>query len=146
METFDYVYDPNIERHIARLHREWQEHKNIILACDFDDTLSPWKFTDFDYEEVFKLIREAKEIGALVVIFTACKPERYAYIKQYCENHGFEISSINQNPIELPYGNERKIYYNHLLDDRSGLMQAMTILSIAMMRLKCDDHPNNMYD
>jgi hypothetical protein len=139
METFNYEYHPNMERYITRLTKEWKEHKKILLAVDFDDTLSPWKFDDFNYSEVFKLINQAKELGAYVVIFTACKEERYDYIRKYCkEMGGFEIDGINENVIELPYGNNRKIYYNHLLDDRGGLMQAMTILSIAMMRVKTD--------
>jgi hypothetical protein len=137
MESFNYEYHPNMERYITRLVREWREHKKILLAVDFDDTLSPWKFDDFNYSEVFKLINQAKELGAYVVIFTACKEERYDYIRKYCkEMGGFEIDGINENVIELPYGNNRKIYYNHLLDDRGGLMQAMAILSIAMMRIK----------
>ena len=139
METFNYEYHSNMERYIKRLVREWKEHKKIVLACDFDDSLSPWKFDDFDYNEVFKLIKEAKELGAYIVIFTACKEERYDYIRKYCkETGGFEIDGINENIIELPYGNQRKIYYNHLLDDRAGLMQALAILSIAMWRVKTD--------
>lgn len=139
METFNYDYHPNMERYIARLTKEWKEHKKILLAVDFDDTLSPWKFDDFNYQEVFKAIKQAKEIGAYVVIFTACKEERYDYIRKYCkEVGGFEIDGINENVIELPYGNQRKIYYNHLIDDRAGLMQALTILSIAMWRVKTD--------
>lgn len=139
METFNYEYHPNMERYINRLTKEWKEHKKILLACDFDDSLSPWKFDDFNYQEVFKLICEAKELGAYIVIFTACKEDRYDYIRKYCkEVGGFEIDGINENIIELPYGNNRKIYYNHLLDDRAGLMQAMAILSIAMMRVKTD--------
>lgn len=137
METFNYEYHPNMERYITRLVKEWKEHKKIILATDFDDTLSPWKFDDFFYQEVFKLIKEAKDLGAYIVIFSACKPDRFDYIRNYCkETGGFEIDGINENVIDLPYGNNRKIYYNHLLDDRAGLMQAMAILSIAMMRIK----------
>jgi hypothetical protein len=139
MENFNYEHHPNMERPISRLVREWREYKKILLAVDFDDTLSPWKFDDFDYKEVFKLVLEAKELGAYIVIFSACKPDRYDYIRNYCrETGGFEIDGINENVIELPYGNERKIYYNHLLDDRAGLMQAMAILSIAMMRIKTE--------
>jgi len=139
MENFNYEYHPNMERYIVRLVKEWKEHKKILLAIDFDDTLSPWKFDDFNYEEVFKLVREAKELGAYIVIFTACKPDRYDYIKDYClTKGGFEIDGVNENVIELPYGNNRKIYYNHLLDDRTALLPAMAILSIAMMRVKTD--------
>lgn len=139
MESFNYEYHPNMERYIKRLVNEWKEHKKIILCVDFDDTLSPWKFLDFNYQEVFNLIKEAKALGAYIVIFSACKEDRFPYIRQYCkETGGFEIDGINENVIELPYGNQRKIYYNHLLDDRTGLMQAMAILSIAMMRIKTE--------
>ena len=146
METFSYEYNPNMERYISRLYHEWKEYGQIILACDYDDTLSPWKFKDFNYDELFRLIRAAKEIGVLVVVFTSCTDDRYPEIEEYCKSKGVEISAINKNPIDLPYGNERKIYYNHLLDDRAGLMEAMAILSITIMRIKCDAHPNNMFD
>ena len=136
---FEYNYHPSMERYIARLVKEWREHKKIILAVDFDDTLNPWKFNDFNYNEIFKLIKEAKDLGAYIVIFSACKSDRFDYIRSYCkETGGFEIDGINENVIELPYGNDRKIYYNHFLDDRAGLMEAMTILSITMMRIKTD--------
>ena len=148
METFNYEYTPNMERYVSRLTKEWKEHKKIIVACDFDDTLSPWKFDDFNFQEVMKLLKEAKQLGAYIVIFTACKPERFAYIEKYCEdNLGFKIDGINENVIDLPYGNHAKIYYNILLDDRTGLMEAMTILHTAMWRVKTDGHNGgNMFD
>jgi len=139
METFNYTYHPDMERYIARLVKEWCEHKKIILAVDFDDTISPWRFHDFNYSKVIDLVKEAQNIGAYIVIFTASQIDRYDYIREYCKTTGnFEIDAINENVIDLPYGNHKKIYYNHLLDDRSALLNAMAILFIAMMRIKTD--------
>jgi len=139
-------YQKEMEPYIARLHKEWQTHGKIILAVDFDDTVSPWGFKDMDFTPIFKAIKHAQTIGAYVVIFTACKPDRYQYIRDYCKDiGGFDIDGINENVIDLPFGNERKIYYNHLLDDRSALPYSLAILEIATMRRFCDHHTNQDY-
>jgi hypothetical protein len=46
----------------------------------------------------------------------------------FVENN-ITIASINENPIDLPFGNNGKIYYNILLDDRAGLGQALDTLN-----------------
>jgi len=34
------------KKHVERLALEWARHGKIIIAVDFDDTISPWKFRD----------------------------------------------------------------------------------------------------
>jgi hypothetical protein len=46
------------------------------------------------------------------------------------------IDSINENPINLPYGHHGKIYANIYLDDRAGLNEALNILEFAMYKIK----------
>jgi len=55
---------------------------------------------------------------------------------EYMADHGIKISSINKNPIDLPFGNHGKIYYNHLLDDRAGLESALKILKSLIDRIQ----------
>lgn len=117
---------------VKRLLEEWTEHSKIVLAIDFDDTIAPWKFKEEDDEEFMKktieVIQLAQKVGCFTSIWSACAPDRYDEILDYCTEVGIKVSSINENPIKLKYGNNRKMYYNHLLDDRAGLEQAVAML------------------
>ncbi len=127
----------HLKEYINRLYEEWITHNRIIIAVDWDDTLSPWKFAS--REECFPvwdLLKKAKATGAYIVIFTCSNLDRYDEIRKECSDGGLEIDSINKNPIDLPYGNNGKVYYNINLCDRSGLQQAMDILETAMYKVR----------
>lgn len=122
--------------YLERLEHEWDQYGKIIIACDYDDTISPWKLKGFDPTRVISVLKIAKETGAYIVIFTACKEDRYQEIIDYCKSKGIEVDSINQTPIDLPYGNNSKIYANIFIDDRAGLNEALSILEMAMYRVR----------
>lgn len=121
-----------------RLLQEWQAYGKIIIAVDFDDTIYKWKIGDTEVINfVTHVLKEAKSVGALIVIFTACNPDRFDFIKEYCKQIGLEVDSINSNPINLPYGNNgSKIYYNILIDDRAGFSEAITLLYDTIYKYK----------
>ncbi len=119
-------------KYVERLVKEWDIHGKIIIGVDFDDTISPYRFEKGELQDTIDLIKEAVLVGAYVVIFTACKPHRYKHIKEYCKNINLYVDSINENPIKLPFGNQKKIYANIFLDDRGGLEEAKKILRNAM--------------
>lgn len=122
-----------------RLFKEWTMHGKIVLAVDFDDTLYPWGLlrNDKDRAKTIKLVKKAVQLGAYVVIFTASKKERHHEMVKYCAAIGINVDSINENPIELPYGNDgSKIFYNHNLCDRSGLKGSLKILKRAINKYK----------
>jgi len=116
-------------KYVVRLRKEWEQHGKIIIGVDYDDTTSPWKWTKEELLDTVKVINEAQSVGAYVVIFTACSKERYPEISAYTTSLGIRVDAINQNPIDIPYGNENKIYANIFLDDRAGLEEAKDILS-----------------
>jgi hypothetical protein len=138
-------FDKNPESipYLERLEEEWKQYGKIIIACDYDDTISPWKMTNTDFKRVFDVLKVAKETGAYVIIFTACKEERYPEIKKYCLDNGLEIDGINTTPIDLPYGNDKKIYANVFIDDRAGLNESLNILEMAMYRIRGSKQRNN---
>lgn len=128
-----------MNKYTKRLCEEWKQYGKIIIAVDFDDTIRNWKLNNNEiYEKVLDLLRKCKETGAYIVVFTACNEDRYPEILKYCSSHGIEIDKINQNPIELPYGNQNKIYANIFLDDRAGLEEALKILEDAMWQIRGD--------
>ena len=121
---------------IDRLVNEWVSHKEIIIACDFDDTISPFKMLDVDYLKRIQVIKEAQLVGATLIIWTSTTRDRYPYILDYCKNNGLNVHSINTNKSGLKYGNEGKIYANIYLDDRAGLTQSLKMLELATSIIK----------
>jgi hypothetical protein len=83
-----------------------------------------------------KLVRECQELGFYIVLFTASPPERYDFMTNYCLGYGIKLDAINKNVITLPYGNNGKIYYNILIDDRAGLKTSVEILEMLVNRVR----------
>lgn len=128
---------------INRLYEDLKLYKGkIIVAVDYDDTISPWKVVTKEFcQEVINVIIRAQKSGAYITIFTNCNSDRHEEIKSYCYSKGIRIDSININPIQLPYGNEEhsKIFYNILLDDRAGLLESINILDSALVKYRMSD-------
>jgi hypothetical protein len=125
-----------IENAAERLYREYQKHKQLIVAVDFDDTVYDYHSMDTDHKKVIEILQECSDRDFLLVIWTAGEPSRYDFMKLFFEFHKIKISSINQNPIDLPFGNNGKIYYNILLDDRAGLYSAYLTLQMTLHMIK----------
>ncbi len=138
--------NPESIKYLDRLVKEWEMHGKIIIAVDYDDTISPWKLEDFDPKQTLEVLRVAKQTGAYVVIFTACSPDRFSEIREYCSSVGLEIDAINENPIQLPYGNSKKIYANIFIDDRAGLNESLNILELATYTIRGSRQNTALYD
>lgn len=128
------------DKAVVRLFNEWKKHPKLLVACDFDDTVFDFHKMGNDHTQVIELLKRCKKLGFYVSLFTASKPERYDFMRKFMKELGVEIDAINENVIVLPYGNNGKIYYNILLDDRAGLGQAyttlLTVVSLVEMEYK----------
>jgi len=133
--------NPESIPYLERLVNEWNQHGKIIIAVDYDDTISPWKMRGFDPKRTIEVLQVAKNTGAYLVIFTSCSEDRYPEITEYCKSQGLEVDAINKTPIDLPYGNGIKIYANIFIDDRAGLNEALNILELAMYRIRGSRQP-----
>lgn len=130
--------DPYLDNQncIDRLYQEYLTHKKLIVALDFDDTIFAFKNKNSTHTKVLDLIRRCNKLNFYVVIWTASDESRFNLIKDYCREENVKISGINENPIVLKYGNNRKIYYNICLCDRSGLSAAYEILSKVLDKIE----------
>lgn len=125
-----------MKKYVDRLVHEWQTHSKIIIGVDFDNTISPYHTLDNqeDIDRTIKLLKDCQMVGCYTVIHTACNENRHKDIMSYCDKIGIKVDSINQTPIELPYGKKgSKPYCNHFLDDRAALPAALDILEEAMV-------------
>lgn len=126
-----------MNKYVSRLVEEWTQHKKIIIAVDFDDTISHYKLNSQDEcDQVINLLLEAKKIGCYIVLFTACDNDKHHELIDFCQKKNLQIDSVNKNPIELPFGHSGKVYANIFIDDRGGLNESMNILSQAINELK----------
>ncbi len=123
-----------MNKYVERLVKEWRQHGKIIIAVDYDSTISYWPTIDNteDIDRTIKILQIAHETGAHIVVFTACKHDRFQDIQNHCEQKRIPISGINTPPVETQYGNSNKIYANVFLDDRAGLLEALNTLEDAM--------------
>ncbi len=130
--------DPYLNTEIAmdRLYAEYLKYKSLIVALDFDDTVFDFHKKGHTYNNVIRLIQECHGLGFHICIFTGSAPETYPSIKQYMDDLGIKIKSINENAFPMPFGNHGKMYYNILLDDRAGLAESYKILKTVVDKIK----------
>lgn len=131
------IQDTRLKKYSDRLSEEWKTHGKIILGIDFDNTISPYHTLENqeDIDRTINILKNCQLVGCYTVIHTACNDDRYSEIMSYCDKIGIKVDSINQTPIELPYGQKgSKPYCNHFLDDRAALPAALDILEEAMYK------------
>lgn len=116
-----------------RLLKEYRAYNSLVVAVDFDGTLYDFHNEGITFDSVITLVRELKEIGCYIIIFTA--NENTSLIVEYLADKKIPYDKINENP---PFFKSKaaKIYYNVLLDDRAGLGEVYDQLSKLIKHVK----------
>lgn len=120
---------------IHRLVNEWEKYKVLIVAYDFDNTVFDFHNEGHSYEKVIELLRECKEIGSYLMVYTAREDEELEFVKNYLTKNEVPFDSINETPEYIKFTG-KKLYYNILLDDRAGLASAYHCLKEAINIIK----------
>ena len=128
-----YLKDDNF---FNRIVKEWEEHKNLIIAYDFDNTVYDFHDEGHSYKMVIELLKECKQLGAYLMVYTARKGEELYFVESYLNENNIPFDSINETPSFLPFEDGKKLYYNVLLDDRAGLSSAYKALKKACKIIK----------
>src|SRR3990167_9457073 len=108
-------YFLNDKNCIERLFNEWKKYGSIIVAYDYDNTVYDYYNKGYSYHKVIELIRECKQIGFHLTVFTSCNDDRFLEIKKYLEKNNIPFDGINETPDFIPFKG-RKVYFNILLD------------------------------
>lgn len=126
----------NPENTFQRLLDEYRKYGSIVVAVDFDNTLYDYHKTGLDCSEVIDLLQDLKKINCTIALWTAS--EDMDFIRQYCSENAIPVDLINENPAFFQ-SSSRKIYYNELLDDRSGLAESFQRLSRLCQTVKISE-------
>ena len=120
---------------VERLIKEWEMHGTLVIAYDFDNTVYDYHKTGDTYEEIIRLLRDCKEVGAHLILFTARRDDEMDFVMEYLNSNNIPYDAINEDPsfIMTP---GRKVYYNVLLDDRAGLPSTYNALLQAYNHMK----------
>jgi hypothetical protein len=112
-----------------RLLSEYQKYGSIVVAYDFDNTVFDFHKKGKTYEQVMQLIRDLKDANCYMICFTAATDKKF--MLQYLSDNNIPFDAINENPPFFKC-DERKIYYNAYLDDRAGLLQVYSELTLLL--------------
>jgi hypothetical protein len=122
------------ERCIERLYGWWKQHKNLVVAFDYDDTLYDFHKKGYKYPAMIKLLRECSRIGFTMILFSSqSTQEEFEIIKKNLLEYDIKVDYINESPVDKK---SIKPYFNILLDDKCGLGQAYNILNQTLNRIK----------
>ncbi len=127
--------DTRLNKYVERLVNEWVKHEKIIIGVDVDSTIRPYHTLDNqeDMIRTIRLLKRCQQEGCYIVIHTASVESRDVETRLFCEENGIRVDTINETPLDIPYGKKgRKPYCNHFLDDRAALPAALDILEAAL--------------
>lgn len=103
-----------------RLRKDYLEHGSLFVAFDYDNTVFDYHNLGIKYDKIIDLLRECKSLGFTLILFTGNEGDKLQVIKEDLRNRDIPFDLINENPLMKT----RKPYYNILLDDRAGLLEA----------------------
>ncbi len=115
-----------------RLKSEYDKYGSLVIAYDFDNTVFDFHSKGTTYHNVIELLKNLKQIGCWMICFTANQDDDF--IKKYCNDNLIPLDTINENPSFFK-SKSKKIYFNALLDDRAGLIQVYSELSLLVHQI-----------
>lgn len=116
---------PRLPDLFTKLKNVYREHRSLIIAVDFDDTLYDWKNKGWDNDYVVNLVKRARvALNAQLILFTCREGDLLNEALEYCDLVGIKLDYVNESP---KYGS-RKPFYNVLLDDKACLPECCEVL------------------
>ena len=120
-----------------KLYNVYKQHKNIIIAVDFDDTIYDWKNSGYDTQYVIDLVKRViNEAGGKVILFTCRVDEMLDFAVQFCADNGIPLYGINANPDFPP--TTAKPFYNVFLEDKASLEATCISIEAFLKWIKID--------
>ena len=110
-----------------RLKDDYIHHKRLIIAYDFDDTISNFsecKFAEakgYKNDKIIKLLQDYRDYAYFILFTARSTEESIREAVSYIDKNNIPLNVVNKDMPGLPCTPGTKVYYNVLLDDKSGL-------------------------
>ena len=134
-KTIKTISDPFMNFHnvVQRLKDEYEKHKNLVIAFDFDNTIYDFHNKGYEFPEVIDLLYRASKLNLTLVCYTGNEDE--ALVRSVCKKNGIKIDYLNESPIKS-VSKPHKPYFSILLDDRAGLASAVEALHYVIYEIE----------
>ena len=109
----------NEENTKKRFAEEYDKYPEFIVGVDFDNTI---QYLDGNIcQDIVELLQELSKLPKIkLCLWSICRNTSDLTKKlQFCKDHNIRIDYVNESPLK--YGDNRKAFFNALLDDRAGL-------------------------
>lgn len=100
------------------LWKDYYKHGRLVVGYDFDNTVYDHHNTGESFEMVRQLIRDLKEIGSVVICWTA--NEDLDFVESFLTENNIPCDGINID-VRHPNLTSRKVHFDAVLDDKAGL-------------------------
>lgn len=119
-----HLFSTNPSFLLQRLISQYQKQDKLIVAYDFDDTVSPyWCANCTQVQSILRRLRD--NIDTYFIVYTS--NDDYDKIKKFLTANDIPFDSINENAPFAPT-KEGKLFYNVFLDDKAGLGEVVNTL------------------
>lgn len=119
-----YLFSTNPSFLLQRLISQYQKQDKLIVAYDFDDTVSPyWCANCTQVQSILRRLRD--NIDTYFIVYTS--NDDHDKIKKFLTANDIPFDSINENAPFAPT-KEGKLFYNVFLDDKAGLGEVVNTL------------------
>ena len=113
---------------ITRLVKEWEIHKSLVIAYEFDNTVAhPSNDEQFAYPVLIDALREAEALGLHLLVFTGRQEDQINNVVTYLNTNRIPFHYVNKSPEYIKFESQ-KPFYNLLLDSRAGLAEGLSHL------------------
>lgn len=119
------------ENFYNRLKADYEKHKELIIAFDYDYTIYAFRGEDYTFNDVINTLKRWKN-HASFILYSASDRIRYPDMLRYCNELGLRVDAINENVPGIIGSDGGKVYYNVFLDDRAGLLWPVMALNELM--------------
>ena len=78
---------------IQRLVKEWVNHKSLIIAYDYDNTVFDYHNLGYEFDFVIDLLRESKKYGAKFIVYSCSPVSRYVEMGEYLNSNNAQLGN-----------------------------------------------------
>ena len=132
MADYHYLYSTHPSFLLERLIKQYKTQDRLVIAYDFDDTISPYWCSDCsDVQSVLRMCRNT--LDAYFICYTS--NDNMEKVKNFIKKYDIPCDAINEDAPFAPVKGG-KIFYNVFLDDKAGLGETVSTLKQLLSLVK----------